>query len=179
VIDFLRHKCLAAIALASTFLIGACTTDDATDFCKNHYRFQADHRNSIAIHNIELSAGGQMQTAVSLPFIYFADLPSGTPDRIADIEQLLSAPNRVYDLETERDCDAMKVVDVRLDSDSIHARYESNCGEGNKVGQLNIGLFNAVPEIAEFEVQITTPAVGKHFVINRQCSAAIFRFNPH
>jgi hypothetical protein len=89
---------------------------------------------------------------------------------------LLSQPGRVYYLATTRACSTTKVLDQRQDGVSIQAEYESDCGDDNRIGQLDIALFDEVPDIAELEVRITTPAAGKHFVINRQCSAPIFRF---
>lgn len=179
--DQKRNSSVATIALAAAglLLLGACTKDDATDFCKNHYRFHADHLNSVGNLAISLAADGTLQSELSLPFASFSDLQVEPVEAFADIEELLSEPGRVYDLETERDCGATTLVDLQRDGVSMTAQYESNCGDDNKVGQLNIMLFDEVPELAELEVHITTPAVGKHFVINRQCSAAIFRFRPH
>lgn len=178
--DTSGQKLLAgSILAAATLLLGACTTDDATDFCKNHYRFHADHLNSIGKLAINLTADGRLLTDLSLPFASFSDLQAEPVEAFAGVEQLLAEPNRVYDLETDRECGATNVLDVWRDGVSMNARYESSCGEGNKVGQLNIALFDEVPQIAELEVEIATRAVSKHFVINRQCSAPIFRFQNH
>jgi hypothetical protein len=168
-----------ALAVTSLLLIAACTKDDATDFCMNHYRFHADHLNSVGELVIGLTADGRLQTELSLPFASFSDLQAEPVEAFAGIEELLSEPGRVYRLDTERDCSATTVVGVQRDGVSLNARYESSCGDDNKVGQLDIALFDEVPQLAELEVRIATPAVGKHFVINRQCSAAIFRFEQH
>jgi hypothetical protein len=171
---------IASIALATgALLLAACTKDEDTDFCKNHYRFHADHRNSIGSLVVEFSADGKLRTEVSLPNTSFAASQTDPAVAFATIERLLSEPDRVYDIDTERACSAMQVLDLRQDGVSVGAQYESDCGEGNRIGQLNIALFDAVPEIDELEIRVTTPAVGKHFVINRQCSAPIFRFEKH
>jgi hypothetical protein len=171
---------IASIALAAgALLLGACTKDEDTDFCKNHYRFHADHLNSNGRLVIGFSVDGKLRTEVSLPNTSFATLQTDAVGAFARIERLLSEPDRVYDIETERACSTTKVLDLQQDGVSIGARYESDCGEGNRIGQLNIALFDEVPEIAELEIRVTTPAVGKHFVINRQCNAPIFRFEKH
>jgi hypothetical protein len=171
---------IASIALATgALLLGACTKDEDTDFCKNHYRFHADHLNSIGSLAVRFSVDGKLRTEVSLPYTSLSASQTDPAVAFTQIERLLEEPDRVYDIETVRACSTTKVLDLRQDGVSIGARYESDCGEGNRIGQLNIALFDEVPEIAELEIRVTTPAVGKHFVINRQCSAPIFRFERH
>ena len=177
--DGFRSTVTVMVVLAVLAMLSACTKDEDTDFCKNHYRFHTDHLNSVGRLIIDLSADGRLTSELSLPFASFSDVDAEPVEAFARVEQLLSDPDRVYALQTERECGAAAVVDVQRDGVSINAHYESACGEDNKVGQLDVALFGEIPELAELEVEITTAAAGKHFVINRQCSAAIFRFRPH
>jgi hypothetical protein len=55
--------------------------------------------------------------------------------------------------------------------------FESQCGEDNRLRQLDIALFDLLPNLDEVEVSMTTPATQKRFAINRQCDAPIFRLD--
>jgi hypothetical protein len=64
-----------------------------------------------------------------------------------------------------------------MQSGTISASFESRCGAGNKIGQVDVLIFDSSPELEEVEVLVTTPATSKHFAISRQCDAAIFRLD--
>lgn len=100
-------------------------------------------------------------------------LPISTFDRDATMALLQDASN-VYALQTAAECTAAEVA-VRTLQDSIVATYSSECGADNKLGQIDVLLFESLPELNEVEVSVITPATRKQFAINRQCESAIFR----
>jgi hypothetical protein len=78
-------------------------------------------------------------------------------------------------LQTENECAASSVI-LNETYNFVAASYESDCGIDNKIGQLDILLFEILAALDEVEVTVTTPVTQKRFVINRQCDSAIFRF---
>ncbi len=109
----------------------------------------------------------------------------------------LVLPTRIFDPVTPR---SQSVVDTLQDSGSIYsmaeaggcsqtdssvseqsgtitATYQSKCAAGADMNQVDVSLFDLLPELDEVEVTIKTDATAKHFAISRQCSAAIFRIN--
>ena len=90
-------------------------------------------------------------------------------------EQLENSQS-VYSLQTARDCAAATTV-IRRENSKLIATYESRCGADNKIGQLDIVLFDKLPSLEELEVDVVTPVTQKHLAINRQCESAIFRLD--
>lgn len=152
--------------------MSACTKDSGTDFCKNHYRFHDSHRDTVAMLAIKLTDDGLLLSELTLPYSIYADDASDIA--IATLIQTLQQPHNVYNLQTAHDCQATS-AQLSLGADAVIARYESRCGSDNKLGQIDVALFDTVPELDEIDVLVTTPATGKRFVINRQCQKAIFR----
>ena len=121
---------------------------------------------------VKLTDDGLLMSELTLPHsMYGHDASDRT---IAALLQTLQQPHNAYSLQTARDCQA---TNVRLNrgADAVIAHYESRCGSNNKLGQLDIALFDTVPELDEIDVVVTTPAASKRFVISRQCANAIFR----
>lgn len=143
--------------------ITACVQDEAPDFCKNHYEFHAQHADASARLNITMSDNGDIQSLLAMPGAALQESAS-----------ILGDVANVYTLETATQCTPATTATSR-DSDTLRATYTSACGADNKIGQLNVLLFESLPELEEVIVDVTTPATQKHFAIHRQCSNAIFR----
>jgi len=115
-----------------------------------------------------MTVDGLLSSELSLPV-------ESSPD-INRLSEQLRHPNNIYTLQTDRECEAPSST-VQLADDLITAVYESRCGLDNKIGQLDILLFDTLPGLEEVEVTVTTPATKKHFAINRRCESAIFRLD--
>ena len=87
---------------------------------------------------------------------------------------VLQDASNVYALQTAAKCTTAEVT-LQTSQDSIIAAYSSSCGADNKLGQIDVLLFESLTELAEVDVSVITPATQKHFAINRQCDSAIFR----
>ncbi len=146
------------------FALAACAPEKAPEFCRNHALFHDEHLDSLASLNVTMTEEGIIRSELSIPISAMAGVPS----------ELLEDSHEVYSLQTENECTADSVI-LNEKHDSVAASYESNCGVDNKIGQLDILLFEILPALDEVEVTITTPVTQKHFVINRHCSSAIFR----
>lgn len=163
----LRRSVKAVVGLLLiTVLSVACTSDDESDYCKNHYLFHDAHSQQIGQLSAGLSAEGELQVSVKLPDSVYSDLSS--------MLGVLQRPEAVYALTTERACEPPTVSTEQLEG-RLEASYRSDCGIDNRVEQIDVLLFAAVAALEEVEVTISTPAAEKHFAISRQCDAAIFR----
>ncbi len=146
------------------FALAACAPEQAPEFCRNHALFHDEHLDSLASLNVTMTEEGIIRSELSIPVSVMAGVPS----------ELLENSRKVYSLQTENECVAASgTIDETYNS--VAANYESNCGADNKIGQLDILLFETLAALDEVEVTVTTPVTQKHFAINRQCDSAIFR----
>ncbi len=148
------------------FALAACSPEQAPEFCRNHALFHDEHLDSLASLNITMTKEGIIRSELSIPISVMAGVPS----------ELLEDSHEVYSLQTENECVTSSGT-LEETHDSVAASYESNCGADNKIGQLDILLFETLPSLNEVEVTVTTPVTQKHFAINRQCDRAIFRLD--
>ena len=152
---------LSLLCLALT----ACAPERAPEFCRNHAQFHNEHLDSLASLDVVMTDEGIIRSELSIPISVMAGVPS----------ELLEDSHKVYSLQTENECVASSVI-LNKAQMSVTAIYESNCGADNKIGQIDILLFETLTALDEVEVTVTTPVTQKRFVINRQCDSAIFRF---
>lgn len=139
--------------------------DDGPEFCSHHALYHEEHAATTAKLAIVMREDGLIQSELELPV---ADLDENAA------RQVLREAGRVYTLHSASACDA---ADFELGSADgvLTARYRSQCGADNKLGQIEIRLFDELPGLAEVEVTVVTPATQKHFAINRACGNPIFR----
>lgn len=153
-----------AILLAG-MMLSACVRDDAPDFCGDHALFHAEHQADSAQLVVEMFADGRIRSEVQM--VYSIAGEEKTVTTLGDVTNVLR-------LETSSECSAA-TVEVVSSAGMVGASYSSECGADNKLGQVNVLLFDAFPEVDEVVVHVTTPVTEKHFAIHRQCTSAIFR----
>ncbi len=146
------------------FALAACAPERAPEFCRNHAQFHNEHLDSLASLDVVMTDEGIVRSELSIPVSVMAGVPS----------ELLEDSHEVYYLQTENECAASSVILNETDK-TVTAIYESNCGADNKIGQIDILLFETLSTLDEVDVTVTTPVTQKHFAINRQCDSAIFR----
>jgi len=167
--------------LVLPLLLMACTKDEATDYCKNHYRFHSQHIGKVARLRIELDVDGILSSELELPL---AAIGSNSPDLASEttgLMGLLEDPGKVYSIQSLGSCETPTVNFGNKSSpagNSLLAEYRSQCGNGNQVKQVDINLFEELPWLDEIETNVFTPATTKRFAISRQCDSAIFRLDP-
>jgi len=149
----------------SFLFLAACAKDEAANFCSNHAQFHAEHADSNAVLSIVMTADGRIDSEVRLPEAMF-----GGDSTLA----VLQDANKVYALQTETECSPGESTLERF-AGMIVGGYTSNCGADNKLGQVDVLLFDSLPQLNEVEVSVVTPVTQKQFAINRQCDRAIFR----
>ena len=144
----------------------ACTTEDGVDYCKEHYLYHSEHLDSLGTLSISMTDDGRLTSELTLPASFSAE----------GLDEQLQNVGSVYSLQTVRDCAAATSSFGRQNNELI-ATYESQCGLDNKIGQLDVLLFDTLASLEELEVDVVTPVTQKHFAINRQCESAIFRLD--
>ena len=147
------------------FALAACAPEQAPEFCRNHALFHDQHLDTLASLDVIMTEEGIIRSELTIPISVMAGVPS----------VLLEEVQNVYSLQTENECAVSSVI-LNETANSVVASYESNCGADNKIGQIDILLFDTLAALDEVEVTVTTPVTQKNFVINRQCDSAIFRF---
>lgn len=165
------------LALLAALAVTACNREEEFDYCKHHYEVHADHEADIARLDGKLSAEGVLTMHLKLPARYF-DADPGAVERSRVLKQMMQGADQVYQLETDQLCSTAEVQVADMEN-GIELEYRSECGAGNQVRQVNIGLFDLIDSLEEVEVQMDTAATSKHFAISRQCKQAIFRLKPH
>lgn len=172
---------LAGLILALCGALSACTTDNETDYCKNHYRFHDEHQDTVATLHLELTDQGMLTGELTLPLAILeskADNSTRATTTPAQLEARVSDAANVFIMQSEVACLASTARIERTEAE-VTAHYQSECGTGNKIGQIDIPLFDHLPELDEVVVNIATHATAKRFAISRQCSSAIFRLDGH
>lgn len=157
-------RLLLVVALGA--IVSACTPDNDVDYCRDHYLYHADHLEGLGRLSISLSEDGVLSSDLLLPETSISD---------AAVDALQNVGS-VYRLQTSRACTSA-TSDVRRQGSAILASYESQCGTDNKIGQLDVVLFDNLASLEELEVVVKTPVTQKRFAISRQCDSAIFRLD--
>ncbi len=155
-----------SLILLSCIVVSACTGEEEVDYCKDHYLFHAEHRDELGTLAITMMDDGTLNSILTLPA---STLTEGLDQQLEDVQT-------VYSLQTERECAAATPA-IRREDGYLIATYESGCGSDNKIGQLDIVLFDNLPSLEEIEVDVVTPVTQKHFAISRQCESAVFRLD--
>lgn len=156
---------ISRLLVLGLLLVGAsgCVQDEAPDFCKNHYLFHAEHADASARLSITMSENGDIQSKLQVP---------GTA--LQPSASIFADASNVYKLETATQCSPAQAK-TSPGPNGVRATYTSECGADNKIGQVNVLLFELLPQLEEVVVDVTTPATQKHFAIHRQCASALFR----
>ncbi len=152
------------VVLLSSMGVTGCMKEETADYCRNHYLVHAEHQDDIGMLAVSIGADGVLASELTLPVTYMAE----------EIAEQIRNPDSVYTLQTERSC-TPATSEVQLLEGGIKANYESRCGVDNKIGQLDVALFDTLSTVEELEVRVVTPVTQKHFAISRQCKSAIFR----
>lgn len=153
------------------FAVGVgCTKDDGVNYCKNHYTFHDQHRDSVASMNIKYSEAGELTGEVFVPLVTFGDAAGEA------IDEMLSQSGNVLMLQTASPC-AVTVAEVLSTDAGYTAKFSASCGADNKLAQIDVPLFDNVDKLDEVVVVVETSATSKRFGISRQCDAPIFRLD--
>jgi hypothetical protein len=148
----------------------ACNKNEEVDYCGNHYEFHANHLDASATLTIDISESGDLDGSLMIPDINYGD------ETEASIRFLLDDPDKIFTLQTETPC-AVSVTGVSSSGEGLETKLVASCGPDNKLGQINVALFEHMPNLEELVVSVTTPATTKRFGISRQCDGPIFRLD--
>ena len=160
-----------ATFIVSCGLFVACSENVNSDYCQNHYLFHPGHHDQTGLLAVTVGDDGSLLSETRLPLLLFESEQSVavTMERLRDV-------NNAFTLTSDRECDAGTSA-VTIEDQMIVAKHSSNCGNGSKLDQMNVVLFDRIAELDEVEVIVVTPATSKRFAISRQCDAAIYRLD--
>tara|TARA_R110002096_G_scaffold6206_10_gene28602 strand:+ start:13405 stop:13911 length:507 start_codon:yes stop_codon:yes gene_type:complete len=158
----------AAAVLIAVVSLGGCSGDDGGDYCKHHSEVHADHIESVASLNLMASGDGELSGEMTIPRAALTALEA------SDIDALLADAGNFFTVQSDSEC-LISVAASNALSDPIAAMFEAHCGADNKLGRIDITLFDRLADLDELEASVTTTATAKHFAISRQCDAPIFR----
>jgi len=148
------------LVAAASFAITACVQDNGSDFCRDHHLVHAGHADSIGYLAVDSTADGRLTKELRLP------------NDIVDVE----LTNDAFGLQADSDCSSADAI-VRRTATGLVATFESDCGEDNRLRQLDVSVFDLLPDLEEMEVLVSTPVTQKRFAISRQCDSPIFRLD--
>ena len=160
------------LALVSCVILSACGSEATEDYCRDHYLFHEEHRAETALLDVVVTDTGSLSAKFVLP-TKILDPANARRESIVDA---LQDSGSIYSMAEASGCSQTESA-VAEESASITATYQSQCTAGTDLNQVNVSLFDLLPELEEVEVTIRTDVTAKHFAISRQCSAAIFRIN--
>ena len=169
-----RNYLLPAL-LATTCALGGCVEDEAMDYCKNHYRFHPGHRADVATLTVNLDDAGQLTSELLLPYAHFGAREAAARRELARIAHQLS-DEQFYTLQSEHSC-SESTLSPGFNPSGLRITATADCGADNKLEQVDVTLFDTLPELDEIEVTVTTPATAKRFAISRQCDHPLFRLD--
>jgi len=160
----------SAILICATLSLGACGEDNGVDYCDNHYEFHSEHLDTLASLTVTLSDVGDLYGKLSMPDVAFRGIAD------ADITMILGDARNTFSLQSEVPCELL-VESISPTMEGLEANFEAKCGPGNKIGQIDVALFDHMSALEEIVVSVTTPATSKRFGISRQCDGPIFRLD--
>jgi hypothetical protein len=145
--------------------LAACSKHEVPDICRNHPQFHSEHADSNGVLSIVMTDDGRIDSEVRLPEAIF-----GGNSTLAVLQDV----SKVYALQTETECIAGDAI-LGSSEGMIVGGYTSSCGAENRLRQVDVLLFESLPNLEEVVVSVVTSATQKTFAINRQCESAIFR----
>lgn len=140
--------------------VSACTQSDGADYCVDHRLVHGDHAESVARLLVDFGSDGRVTRELRLP--------AGFPDTGVDGD--------LFDLQADSACTTPAPMIVRNGSGTV-VTSESECGAGNAYRELDVSVFDRLPDLDELEVLVSTPVTSKRFAISRSCARPIFRLN--
>lgn len=158
--------------LMSCILISACSQKAAHDYCRDHYLFHPGHVGEVGSLEITVAENGSVSGLLNLPAAIF----SADKGRVISAARNLRIPGSIISLDNEYGCEETGPSVVESDA-AISATFEAACSGTYALKQVDVSVFDAVRELEEVVVTVTTPATSKQFAISRQCDAAIFRLH--
>ena len=155
-------------------MLAACVRQDSTDYCDNHYFYHESHVDNVGSLQITHSDDGRVDIIFSLPKSLIGRRSDPASPSEEQLIEILSDRDNVFAIQSVSDC---KATDGNVTSDDVNLTvgFHMDCNPETKIGQIDVRVFDVLPEVDEIVVQVTTPATGKYFAISRQCDSAIFR----
>lgn len=157
----IMNRRIVIVGLLVSGLMG-CEKASEDPLCTNHAASHSGHIADVAKVNVVYSDVGAISATVVIPAKFVNGASSFEPD------SLLS-------LKTTKTCRAAS-PQVNEGDGVVEISLQYDCDADNTLEKAEVLLFEHYQDIQELEVHVNTPAVAKHFVLNRKCDRPIFKF---
>ncbi|MBN7796394.1 hypothetical protein [Parahaliea mediterranea] len=148
--------------LCLVLLASGCGGERSMEFCERHGAEHWQHRAEVTVLDMQLDEVGVLNAVVTIPRGALDWMPAG---------QVLASAANVVDAGPT--C-APQAASVTRDENALLGEYRLQCSGDAPPAGLTVALFQHLDELREVEVTMTTPAVSKHFLVNRRCERALF-----
>lgn len=155
---------LAFIAMASGALI-SCSAGENADICSNHQSVHDEHIDKVVQVEMDYSSSNRLIASTSVPLQFSNDSNN----------VLLTKSAEVIQVNARGSCQHQPVT-VSERSGRIIYQYEVVCGDDSHIDHIETRTLDLLPEIAEIDVSISSPAATKNFVLHRDCSSPIYKY---
>lgn len=170
---------IRTLALVSTAILLAGCGQGNTDggYCGNHREHHPNHADSIGRLSLRYTEDGIVEAEVSIPRASLSGPgePDGDAFSIQDTANLLKEAGQVFSISGAEEC-LQRQSRAISEEDNVTADYRFDCGADNRLEDVDIRLLEHLPALDELEAHIDTPAVGKKFLISRQCETPLYNY---
>lgn len=152
--------CSLLSAVAMMAVMTGCDDEVRNPLCSDHKTLHQQHLDSIATMVVKYADDGNFTAQLTMP---------KATASLGDLKEV----DKVIQLEAQQKCESLTAqIDEQLRQ--TQGNYTFACGADNKLAKVTVNVLENFPTIEEVEVRVETPAVNKHFVLNRQCERPLF-----
>ncbi|HEY3487096.1 MAG TPA: hypothetical protein VGL10_03440 [Gammaproteobacteria bacterium] len=168
----MKNAFIWSACLLVTILTG-CGARDEADYCSAHENFHPEHQDKVAKLNVRYGNDGVVDAVLEANHAVLR--AAEDPAAVDTAAGILGDVNRVFMVTATNACE-LTLSTVEKQTDKLQAHYVFNCGDSNRLENVDIKLLEHLPLIDELEADIETSAVRKTFLISRQCKKPIFNY---
>jgi hypothetical protein len=152
-------------------LAAACGNSGAPDFCANHAFYHAEHVDSVVTFALDVATPGRLDAELGVPVTLLND-----GENKSGLRAVLQQAENVFTIRGGFGCE-QATVEFSEEDGTVNVRYGVNCQQDSAFRQVDITLFHKMDSLQEVAATVAGPAASKRFLVNRQCSNAIFRLS--
>lgn len=157
--------------MCGLLLLTGCSGEADNGFCETHADEHWQHRAGAARMQLVYRDEGTLTVRLTVPAVGLGQDPANS---VATLRQRPVAD--MVSVEGSHACTGQPAT-IEYRAAQLQAEYHLDCSARNKLDQLTVKVLDLLPGLEEVEVEMETPAVTKHFLVHRRCSAALYNFD--